>query len=332
MDNLDMNKLPHEVVVNNFFKYLEESGKTMKEYAKDNNLDRTILSKWKSGVVLMNVDQVYAAAKYFGKTVNDFYYSDLEKRQLEVLSDKSYTKILAKQQCSIKDLKPLFSHPFKTNKETFIMLFLVLAIFGFLIKFSLYFLILMGLVIILFSSLYYQKWYNDKNAYIINYTDYIYYKAYDNKTINYKLNIILIALAVLFTILNGVLAYFLAEKYDDNIKALLYIIFSYSILNGLIIFATSSEFNTELKSIINDKDLELFLYSYVGLISCIIYLALTIYLIILNSSLYYLIFMPIISLILDYFSFNIITKNYQKYKLIYAEDGKKEIELNSKTI
>ena len=58
----------------------------------------------------------------------------------------------------------------------------------------------------------------------------------------------------------------------------------------------------------------------------------TIYLIILNSSLYYLIFMPIISLILDYFSFNIITKNYQKYKLIYAEDGKKEIELNSKTI
>ena len=74
MDNLDMNKLSHEVVVNNFFKYLEESGKTMKEYAKDNNLDRTILSKWKSGVVLMNVDQVYAAAKYFGKTVNDFYH------------------------------------------------------------------------------------------------------------------------------------------------------------------------------------------------------------------------------------------------------------------
>lgn len=35
----------------------------------------------------MTVDQIKEAAIYFGKTVNDFYYSEEEKKSLKILAD-----------------------------------------------------------------------------------------------------------------------------------------------------------------------------------------------------------------------------------------------------
>lgn len=55
MEKKEEFKPAHEIVVDNFFIFLNESGKTMKEYASDNNIDRTTLSKWRSGVTSMTV-------------------------------------------------------------------------------------------------------------------------------------------------------------------------------------------------------------------------------------------------------------------------------------
>lgn len=38
-------KAAHEIVAENFFIFLNESGKKMKDYALENNIDRTTLSK-----------------------------------------------------------------------------------------------------------------------------------------------------------------------------------------------------------------------------------------------------------------------------------------------
>ena len=80
-------KAAHEIVAENFFIFLNESGKKMKDYALENNIDRTTLSKQKKGVTSMTVDQIKEAAIYFGKTVNDFYYSEEEKKSLKILAD-----------------------------------------------------------------------------------------------------------------------------------------------------------------------------------------------------------------------------------------------------
>ncbi|GEM_PF-5457051 len=100
-------------VVSNFFDYLIRKRITQKNYAQDNNIDESTLSKWKNGSSSPTLDQVKQAAKYFDITVNDLVYTVQEKKKLEVFKDKSYDPIVAQQSVKIKQYGNFFKKPFK---------------------------------------------------------------------------------------------------------------------------------------------------------------------------------------------------------------------------
>ncbi len=70
-----------EIVHNNFFRELKKQNISNTTYAKDNNLDKTILSKWKKMTTTMSIEQAYQAADYLHITVNDLFYTLAERKK-----------------------------------------------------------------------------------------------------------------------------------------------------------------------------------------------------------------------------------------------------------
>ena len=109
----------YEEFISNFFKYLEKMNITQKKYEIENELPASTLSKWKKGILNPSAEQIKQAADFFKITVNDLVYSDEEKKQIEVLADKSYDPIVAQQLLDFRIFNSIaFSNSITDDKGT----------------------------------------------------------------------------------------------------------------------------------------------------------------------------------------------------------------------
>ena len=60
-----MNKNREQIIIENFFKLLEERKISQSEYAKATNIDRTLISKWKNGQSKMTIEHINTSIEYF---------------------------------------------------------------------------------------------------------------------------------------------------------------------------------------------------------------------------------------------------------------------------
>lgn len=330
MEKKEEFKPAHEIVVDNFFIFLNESGKTMKEYASDNNIDRTTLSKWRSGVTSMTVDQIKSAAIYFGKTVNDFYYSKEEKKKLEVLSDKNYHPVMAQQSISVNDYAKYFNNPFKAITEQIYLIFAFTLISCF---FSLLHPSLLAIALIYPCYLSYKidikDNYYKKKTFIINYLDDIYYKMDDNKNHQFYSVNILSLLAIGLLLILTINQYYTAKASIGNLKIYLYIFFSVSILFMVILSSIFSEFEKEFKKEIYDNELKVYYLGFAILAISIFYLGMAIAATIMSVGLFYYIIIAFVVLVLSLIIFYLINKELKRYHLCY-DNGVDVVELFKK--
>lgn len=104
MRNQDSNR--NDIIVENFFFYLNKNEISQLKYEKDNDLPKGTLSKWKAKSISIGVEQFYQAAKYFDITVNDIFYSYDEKLKITILTNTDYKPIEATR---LQDVRVVFS-------------------------------------------------------------------------------------------------------------------------------------------------------------------------------------------------------------------------------
>lgn len=323
-------KSTHEIVVENFFIFLHESGKTMKEYAIDNNIDRTTLSKWRSGVTSMTVDQIKMAAKYFGKTVNDFYYTKEEKKHLEVLTDKNYHPVMAQQSLVIKDYTEMFHSPLRALMEQIYLLVCVMIISA-IVAFYVPWGIFLCLIYPLYAYYYfYFGKYAKKRTFIVNYLDDIFYKLEESQNNSYKPSIVLVCVASLILVALSINQYVMAQRYDGNVQVYLYILFGFSIFYIFLQVSLFSEWKINLKAEIYDNEIISYYHSYAIFCMGVIYLFMLIVAIVLTQSLYFYLVFGIILGILSYAIFYVVSKEHRKYSLYYAQANHQAVKMFNK--
>ena len=330
MEKKEVFKQAHELVAENFFIFLSESGKTMKQYAEDNDIDRTTLSKWKNGVTSMTVDQIKTAAIYFGKTVNDFYYSNEEKKKLEVLTDKNYHPTMAQQSITINDYTKCFNNPFKFIYEQIYLLIILVVIACFLsllTPWGIFFIVTYPFC--LFYRINEKDNYYKKRTFVINYLDDIYYKIDDNKNRSYKYMVLMTILILTMLLVLTISQYFIAIKNTGNLKIYFYIFFGVSILFMVFMVNIFDGFGKELKKEIYDSEIQPYYIGFTIMSFGVLYLGMAIVAaILLLQTFYYIIFACLI-LIISILVFYFITKEFKRYFLCY-DNGVEVVRLFSK--
>ncbi|MFA7417320.1 MAG: hypothetical protein WCZ19_02140 [Acholeplasma sp.] len=164
-----------EVIHDNFFLYLKNNQKTMSAYAKANNLDRTLLSKWKSGASNMSPEQIHQASEYFNISVNLLYYTEKERMRHQAASEGFEPMIPQKIKLFI-NYKYILKKPLLLV-TMMLMSFLVIALMSLvLMSYSVNF-ILLNLLSIGFGLFLYFNYLRRKESYILNYTDDLYYAS-----------------------------------------------------------------------------------------------------------------------------------------------------------
>lgn len=305
-----------EIIHDNFFYYLKKSGKTMSEYAKDNNLDRTTLSKWKSLSSNMNNEHIFQAAKYFGVVVNDLYYNQKEKKNLEVLTDNNYKTVLAQQSIKINNYKTLFNKPLNAIFGI-MMLFIGISSFIYLVVNLSYIYLLFYFVFSIASSYVIHSYGIKEKTYIINYTDDIYYLRKDH-TNKYKfMNIGFIIMNIIITLINV-----LFIELDNQFQLLISV---YGLVLIFVLFINIfSLINYPYKFKLTTKDsFEGYNMSLYRLISILVLFGLTINLSLnFNIASIVSVLLGSIQVILVVIDYYVLSKLYSKYELVYSKDQK----------
>lgn len=322
-----ISKQRYEIVHENFFEQLKISKISFIKYAEDNNLDRTIISKWKNGSSNMTVEQIYQAAQYFKITVNDLYYTTKEKKNISVLADKTYDPILAQQSLKIDLINQSFKQPWFFIIPAIFMFSIITVITYFLINISFLwsFLTFLGLF---FCKYHYNNNFAINKTYIINYLDEIYYKRENVKNKHYFIIIGLQAFALLAMFLS--IGFFPLSDYINNSNEenllIIYtiIIFIYFLVSVFSFLFMPFKFKREIydneitgyKSYITLMYISILQLSFCILIFCIMP----------KDFLVNLILSSIV-LILNIIGFIMISKEYSEYRLFYEEYEKDPREL-----
>ena len=184
---MEQNTRRQEIIQENFFSYLKLKGITMSAYAHANDLDRTLLSKWKSGVCNMSPEHIYQAASYFSISVNDLYYTKKELLRISAVENKFEPQIPQKIKLFL-NYKPFFKKPFVLIALLLIIAVTLTFIADILKLKSEYFMVLVlsTMIISLFIVMRYLR---KKEQFIINYTDDIYYQAKLEEPVSVKMHI-----------------------------------------------------------------------------------------------------------------------------------------------
>lgn len=313
-------------VVNNFFMYLSKKNITQKTYANDNNMVESTLSKWKKGESSLTVDQIKQAASYFGLTVNDLFYDEKEKKNLEVLADKSYDPIIAQQSLKVKLYGQFFSKPHKILVIC-LFIFVLLGFMTYILKDnSQYFSFLIVLGIPLSIRLIYINSFDEK-TYIINYLDDIYYRRKESNNKFYFLSLLFRILSVVMflyyiTFLKG---YEQATTIERGLLITLIALIMFLIF-GAISAITDLPKNFKLE--IYDHEISIYNSSRFYLLVHFAIFTVAVMLTIFNSSNYlpFLISSGVF-LIINCLDFVNISLEYSKYVLMYQENIKNPREL-----
>ncbi|MDD5292849.1 MAG: helix-turn-helix transcriptional regulator [Candidatus Izemoplasmatales bacterium] len=314
------------VVINNFFIYLYRKAITQKKYAMDNNMDQSLLSKWKKGDSSPTLDQVKQAAKYFEITVNDLVYTEKEKKHLEVLSDKSYDPILAQQSIKVK----LYADFFKKPAKVLIFCLLIFSLLVFMVfvlrnnspYYSL--LILMGIP---FASWAIHVHSFEEKTYIINYLDDIFYRRNESTNKFYFASMI-IRVTSIFTIFYYSTLLVNIESttsIESGLLTTLVVLLMVSIFSSIVsITDLPKKFKLEIydNEIAGYKSSKLFLLVQFSIFSISILLSI-------HNFTEYMLFLIVSTIILfmNAFDFSRVSFEYSKYVLVYQENDKNPREL-----
>ena len=240
-----MNKNREQIIIENFFKLLEERKISQSEYAKATNIDRTLISKWKNGQSKMTIEHINTAIEYFQISLDDLYYE--QKEHIEKNNTADF-KTSVKRKYKINDISYISN--FKENILFSLTFAITLTIIIILLQsHSIHFIYLIFITIITIFS-YSNK--DDELPYIIiNNEDKIYYKSdiKDNKYFNrlYKLYITNMIALSLITLLSFVLLFIYKEQ-----KAIIITYFIVNIIMLLILMISKP-----LKTYKNIKNIEL---------------------------------------------------------------------------
>jgi transcriptional regulator with XRE-family HTH domain len=190
-----------KIILGNFDYYLKKKGITAKKYCKDNCLDVTTVSQWRSSRCFLSIEQLEQAANYFDITVNDLMYSEEEKKHIEVLADKQYNPILAKESREIRMIDRIFSKPLPFLTPAII--YIIVGLICFFSSKSSPFWVFLGLVPLLITFFTYDDSLGDRRTFQIPYEDDIFYRMENPKNQFYLIEIILVSfssLSFLFSI------------------------------------------------------------------------------------------------------------------------------------
>ena len=316
----------NEIVAENFKNNLKMSGKSQKDYALEHNLDPTTVSKWINNKQPMAVSDIKDAANTFGLTMNDFCYSQHEKKRIHV-KNSEYHPSMAQQSVETRLFNDELRKPFRS---IFIVLFAFLLSFMFaliFIKFSPFwsFLIFNGFIY-LFS--YIKKDFGTKKTFIINYLDDIYYYRENPKNSNFKIMLIMHLLSGLLIFI--VMCLF-ALLYKDNNDTLTAINMCVSLFGLPINIITYLGVNKRYSKVMYHNEIIGYKLSLFNLFACltIFFFSLLQFSICISNS-WHIVIISIIPLILAVFEFKLTCKNYSQYRLVYQNDGGKREELFSK--
>ncbi len=310
------------VVTTNFFSYLRKRKITQKKYAIDNNLDPSILSKWKSGDSQLTIEQVRQAAKYFGITANDLMYSDIEKMRLEVIADKSYDPILAQQSIDILLFRDTFEKPIKIILFCLFVFPLIALIIYLFRNQSVYYSLLMPLAIPLCVLVIKRNSYENR-TFIINYLDQLFYKREDTKNHFYFLSITIRIISFLLVayIMNKVAINFATtDEFNQSLLIALLIILMMSVFSVILEFF-SLPINFKLE--IYDNEIEGYNTTRLTLLIHFSVFSVLGLLFLRDSQVYLQLFCISCAILsINLIDFIKISKEYSKYELVYKENEK----------
>ncbi len=255
-DKKEISKLSRsEVIHNNFFRELEKRKITNAKYARDNNLDKTILSKWKKMTTTMSIEQVHQAASYFNITTNDLYYSLAEKKRIQLLSSNpDYNIIKAQQTIEIKMYTTQFKYPFDIIKIILFAFVLTTTIALFLSKSSGFWLFVL-LVIPLVGYQFYKTEFGITKTFIVNYLDDIYYKMEKPQNQYFITNLLLHFFSFFLVVSSFVLLVYKDTPSDKNLETMMIFLLLSIAAYGIVIIFTFLVNQPALKEEIYDNEI-----------------------------------------------------------------------------
>ncbi|MEG1222296.1 MAG: hypothetical protein RSD69_01165 [Bacilli bacterium] len=317
-----------EIIHNNFFNELKKQGITNAQYAKDNNLDKTVLSKWKNMTTIMSTEQVYQAAEYLHITVNNLFYSTAEKKEIMVLNnDSDYIPIKAQQTVEIKMYEESFKHPFDLLGLILFVFVLFTSISFFASKSSGFWMFLL-IGIPMGGYTYYKEQFGHKQTYIVDYLDDIYYKIDKPKNQYFIINLILHIVSLLSVITSFVFLLQRVYPTEDNLVTMIIFLLLGMAVYAIVNFFTLFTHQLYLKEEIYDNEIMPHTSSMVNLYISLLLLAIGICFLYQYFVYYwYVVAFLFLSSGFSLIKYLLLSKKYSEYKLVYKEHDKEIQEL-----
>lgn len=249
-----------EIIHKNFFEQLKRNKITQKKYSVDNNVPESTISKWKNCTSNMNEDHIYQAAKYFNISVNMLYYTEQELKELHVKEVSDYDPIVAQQQAVIESIE---SKVCETKTFLILNLCLVVAfmiIISFLIDtFNSSWPIIFIIVFPIISHIVGKKTLIDKNTFIINYLDQLYYKTTIKK--NKFFIMILVSYLVQISLVVGILVCSVNFILQNGYHELIQIIIAFGCFSFVVLIGSCLHLRPNMKEKIYGDETDDYNYS-----------------------------------------------------------------------
>lgn len=337
-----LNKLPKkeleftsrmEVIHYNFFKYLKERKITQKQFAMDNDVPESTVSKWKQNKICMSEEHIYKAAKYLKIYANDLFYTDDEKKEIDVLSTKAYDPIMAQKQIKVKKLTNVFSNSFETISLGLFVFAFVLIIFFFISKSAHWgWSFLSVTTMIIFYKDFYDKL-KVEETFSINYLDDIFYLV-DNPKNQYKTkNLVLSSISFLSLVAMFILL-ILGIVNDNAATTIIVILLLLSLVMIIMCVVTGLCSYLKLKQEIYYYEIIPYAVSLGNLVAIFVYIGFGMWLVFNNIKLNWYYLLPLTVLfITNLLIFLNVSKKYSEYKLVYfnqKDSVKRELYKNVK--
>jgi transcriptional regulator with XRE-family HTH domain len=316
---MEQNTRRQEIIQENFFSYLKLKGITMSAYAHANDLDRTLLSKWKSGVSNMSPEHIYQAASYFSISVNDLYYTKKELLRISAVENKFEPQIPQKIKLFL-NYKPFFKKPFVLIALLLIIAVTLTFIADILKLRSEYFMVLV-LSTMIISVFIVMRYLRKKEQFIINYTDDIYYQAKLEEPVSVKMHIysritmfILMIMLLVFNLLS-------LSQLDESLFQIigLYIVILMFYMMVLIVSIVHLPFR--FKTIRYDNQLEGYDLSFLLISLGSFQLVYFLFTLLINTINIATLILSCILYIINIIDFINISKYYNKYDIIFDAYG-----------
>ncbi|MFI3261183.1 MAG: helix-turn-helix transcriptional regulator [bacterium] len=320
----------NDVIVENFFFYLNNSDFSQKQYEEEQGLPKGTLSKWKNKTVNITVEQLHNAACFFGITINDLIYDKAEKDNILTLTDDKSTAYLIHKVEKVK----FFTHSIKNwwkNIIYIICIFIILLIFfvsigEYAVSFAFPFFI---------SQFFLKKPYiNSKNiSYTINHLDKINFQIDEEEDKHYifkicsKITNILLLVTIgvlLFNVLIDLYGQFSnAVEVDSNL--LMLVIITLLVCTHLVFLKIDSPILKHYDKIYNEKT-DKYTQKLCTLIGNIFLILLTVFISFYIFNLH-LVAIALIIFIFDAIDFYVTKQKMLEYKVVYHAYGAKGVNL-----